>query len=342
MTNRTCGAPGCTHPATNAFICRVCADALKADLAAIPDLIPELITTMARLDVAEPDPTRPPAGCDEHLDTDQPIATTTLPYRVDAAECIRALHNDLTTWTRHLIESRYGAELDELARDANYRRAWPGPGEPHGPWRRGPQLPDPDSVELARWLGRHLETIKADEAAGELVGDIARHVVRAKTVIYPDAVEYLGPCPCTPLLCHHSRPDRCECSRPTSLPPVDLYVSKGAVRVTCPRCGTTDMVAERREWLFAQATDQFATAADASRALVDYVRDVRAGLPERPFTSAAIRGLAHRGRIRQIPAHPNDPTGSPRYQVGELLELVKEIAAQDRAKAERKPHPSRA
>lgn len=360
--NRTCARPGCEHPVADGFVCPNCIEQLTRDLralagrtadailgpvvaedqvAAVADrgLIHELVTTMARLDVAEPDSGGAPWEVDpddEPRTKDSPIATTTLPFRVPAAETIRDLHAELVTWTRHMLETRFGTELDGYRRDRCYRQRT-GPGA-FGPWRRRPELPPNDTRELALWLGRYRESIRQDEAGGELVQAIAKHASRARLVIFPRAVEYLGACPCAPLLC--GCPDdglraARKCAKPHWLPYVDLYVARGSDFVTCPRCGQTDRVEERREWLLEQCRDVLVTAADGSRAMVDYCRK---HLPEnRSFTASAIRNFGVRGRLTVYAGGREDEDGDATlYKVGELMDLVQTIAEEEQARARRR------
>lgn len=356
--NRTCAAPGCDNPAPDAFICNNDIDQLRRDLRTLagtserPGLIDELVTSMARLDRIEPDSADPvpwdSSEDDEPARDDEPIATTTLPYRVPAAETLRNLHADLVTWVRHLVEARFGPDLDGYHADQAYVRAAARPGEAgrhllgavHGPWRWRPQLPPNDTRELAAWLGRYLETIRQDEAAGELVADVARHTSRARLVVFPRAVEYLGACTCPTLLCGCDTPERC--GRPHWLPLVDLYIPAGDETVTCPRCGMTEQTAPRRERLLEECRDQLVTAADGSRALVEFVRKVR-GPEGKAFTAAAIRGMGHRGRLTvyaggQADAQEDENAErdtSTLYKVGELMDLVRDLAAEQKTREQR-------
>lgn len=358
MADRVCSTAGCSYPAPDGFVCTVCLTQLDADLRAIAGrsddrpvgpttaeaqrvhaadrgLLAELTDTMSRQDRLEPDTHRPPVEPEEPRTKDLPIATTKLPYHPEAGDLLRLLHNACVTWTRHLIEQRYGADLDLLARDSNYRRARPDvPGEPHGPWRQGPQLPDDDTAELARWIARHRETVRQDEWAGVLCAEFGSLVMRAKVIVHPDDVEYLGNCTCERLLCpsrdvpKHDQA-RCSSGRPHRLDPpaVELYVPRGQIRVECPRCGMTEECGARRLRLFDQVRTQLVTATDGSRALVDYCR--AAGLKE-PLSPSAIRNMAARGQIA-----PRPGASGPLYLVGDLMDAVKVRAEREAARGRR-------
>jgi hypothetical protein len=381
VTNRTCATPRCDHPSPDGFVCSVCIDALHRDLRALagrrPDdpvgpvdaddqiaaavdhgLIAELVTTMARLDVHEPD-SADPVPWDSHDDCGDDDAaapdarraglTFRLPYRIPAAETLRNLHAELTTWVRHLIEQRFGPDLDGFRRDRAYRAG----GGTHGPWRRRPSLPANDPRELALFLDRYREAIRQDEAGGELVAAIARHTIRAKLVIFPRAGEYMGTCSCPPLCCTADHDDpavalelgteaRCKAGRPHWLQPVDLYIPAGDAVVTCPRCGSHWDTEERREWLLERCRDQLVTAADASRALVEFAK--RHLPPGRSFTASAIRGYGHRGRLTTFAGRGEDDADAERddarlYQVGELMDLVVTIGKEDAARKARRSLP---
>lgn len=300
-----CTAPRCDHPVLDAFVCRTCIDQLHRDLRELagtderPGLIDDLAVTMAKLDEDGQTAMREP-GLDPHP-LDQPIGETPLPFAPAAGELLRALHGELGTWVRHITESRGSDAAKGLA---------------------------DDPVELARWLDRHPDSICLDPAGGELVHAVGVLVIRARRVVDPAGeTEYMGPC----IHCDCSGP-RCRGGHPD---PADLYVPRWAVQVRCPVCKATWRVEERREWLLTQAREQLLTAVEASRALPGLLDEL---MPGRPLTSAMIRNYGNRGRLTQHRPHPNDwdvddhgepIEPAPRYQVGEMLDLVIKLRGEE-------------
>lgn len=309
-----CTAPGCGRPCPDAFLCRSHVDALRADLLAVPELHDDLLVTFARLDELELDvATVRDAGLDPHP-LDEPIAETKLIYDPAAGDVMRALHVELHGWVRHLVEQRYGADLDLWSRE----RARAVAGE-LGPWRRAPRLPDDDTAELARWLARHMESIRADEAAGELAASIGRLVPRAREIVCPPPLRYLGHC------------DVCEAAAGVR---VELRCERGASVVSCERCGDTWRVELLEELLLERARAQLVTATEASRALPELLEGV---LPEgRQLTASMIRNYGARGRIARHRTRVRDSAGAvvveTRYKVGDLLDLARKIREDDRSR----------
>lgn len=337
-----CATPRCGEPAIDAVICWRCHDQLRDDLREIagqdgqPGLVDELLVTMtmqaesdrAGYTLAEPDL--------DHEGTDEPIATTPLPYDPGAGEALRALHAELSTWCRHLIESRWPYPIHA---DGHYRYFAPEPqlGAVHGPWRPLPSYPRDEPKALARWLLEHLASIRQDEAGGELVEAIAQRVKRARPSLDPIAeLEYLGPCihcDCDTKRCRGGHPE-----------PTDLYVPRGVRQARCPICGASWPVEARRVWLLDQARPVLLTATEATRALAGLLEDTLAG---RPLTASMIRNWGARGRLTKHRPHPRDwdvdeATGepiepAPRYQVGELLDLLIRLK-QDEVKRQEQRH----
>lgn len=274
MIEQLCTTPSCAIP-TDAFVCRSCLDQLRSDLRAVPELIADLMVTISREDrISDP--------------SGGSTAEIPLPFRPAPAEVGRDLHAELATWVRHLTEER-GIE-------------WrPSPGAPLGPLPTS-RLPDDDTVELARWLDRHLQSVAYDVAGGELVDCVGYAVARARRATDRPDSQYLGPCSCGPD----------ERGRP-----VELYAHRGARRMTCRVCEAEYDVTARRTWLLEQAVDMLLPAPEMSRALP-------ALMPGQPLTPAMIRGYAHRGRL--VP-HGRNALGRPLYRVGDVLEVLHQTAA---------------
>jgi hypothetical protein len=307
-TTPLCRTPSCRgpYPVADAFVCTNCTAELRTALRSIPEIMAELLVNMTRQDVADPQP----GGR-----SDEPP----LLYRPEATEAGRDLHAVLTTWTAHLLESRGLAWEDVLPRKRPQ-------GAPYGPLRApvpgaytypppetatnpsnrrdAARLPSGDTAELARWLDRHLETVRADEAGGELVDEVVDAVARCEHAIdRAPARIYLG---------------ACGCSTPLE-PQVDLYAHPDSAFVTCRACEAVYNVTERRAWLLEQSQGLLVTAELASRALP--------GLVGVTITPEIIRSL-HRnhGLARHRPS-AGDPHRRWRYRVGDIVSTIAELQA---------------
>lgn len=96
MTQPTCER--CARPMPDtAYCCGICADQLARELTAAADLMPELITTVARLDRI---------GQEGRGSGENP-----LPVNLEAAEAEAAITNTFTTWARHVSGER-GKDID--------------------------------------------------------------------------------------------------------------------------------------------------------------------------------------------------------------------------------------
>jgi hypothetical protein len=361
VRDSTCTAPWCHQPVQDAYLCQPCTDGARdhlRDLAGDPGqpadrprdrgLLADLEITMTRCDVADPDSARPAeieADDAPRGPQDQPIGAHPLPVHLGAGKVLGQAHRDLRNWVRALVEQRHGADLHadfrSIAADRAYQAAAmtapsriPGVhlnGHPAcGPWRpRLVQLPDARRPqELAWWLGRHLGDLRQHAAAGEIVAGLDRHRRAAERVVSQDVLEYLGAC------------DHCRARTDGTSALVDLYVEKGAPQVSCPRCGASWEVRERREWLLERARDERVSAPDVVRALVDYVRDVRRdhGLPDREFTADVVKGWGRRDRVtRYEPTRAERDTGkvtATRYKIGDVMRAVVEVAQEERDRIE--------
>jgi hypothetical protein len=273
VADRPCTTPSCAIP-TDAFVCRSCAGQLRADLRAVAkEIVDDLLDTIARLDrIGEPGPR---------------ASEIPLPYRPAPAEVARDLHAELATWVRYLGEARGNADWTPVA------------GAPLGPLPAA-RMPGDDTVELAWWLDRHLESVRYDVAGGELVDCVGNAVSRARWATDRSDSQYLGPCACSPD----------ERGRP-----VELYARRGARVVRCRSCPAEFDVAARRGWLLAQAADCLLPAPEMSRALP--------GLAGQSLTPAMIHGYAHRGRL--VP-HGRNGLGRPLFRVGDVLDVLHQVA----------------
>ncbi|HEY4375764.1 MAG TPA: hypothetical protein VGM93_01340 [Acidimicrobiales bacterium] len=291
----------CARPVHDqAYVCADCAAPVERALRDLSALGGEASTTIARQ-----------ARLGESGGPGDP-----LPFSWEAADAQWAVANTLTTWARHIAGER--------------GRAIPArPGPAHGPLCRaalscrhrsctdiGLRTAVHPLTHLSTWLAspdqitwlRHRP--EAVEALDEL-GNAARLATR--TVDNPPDRWYAGPCGADPLdplgEVDVDRPGACQ---------AELYPVTGARTIRCPECGTQHDAGERKEWLLGLADDQLAHAA--------WLASVLTRLLDRTVTAAAIRGLAHRGRIV---AHGTDVDGRPLYRLGDALAVVRD---QDRTR----------
>ncbi|AER48444.1 hypothetical protein CM06_gp67 [Mycobacterium phage Babsiella] len=143
--------------------------------------------------------------------------------------------NELVAWVRHLCETR-GAPVPR----------------------------DITTQGLARWLGKHVQTIAADEqakACHDAIVDLVDRIRR--TVNRPEPPEYCGPCQHQFTVEERARrieqqlDDRAECR-------VQLYARRGARWVRCPECGTEHEVESLQAALLAEADEYSFSISDLS------------------------------------------------------------------------------
>lgn len=199
-----------------------------------------------------------------------------LPFNLGAAEVRDDLRNTLSTWVRDLWET-------------------------HGPRRQAPSAVDElvhddldldDTVpEMAAWLRRHPSWVADHPAAGELVDEILDAVERVRRAVdlAPERL-YCGPCPdCGAEL--NARPDR--------------------AMIVCRECESRHDVELLRAGLLNAVREEYATAAEAARALPR--------LLGRELSVNTVRTWARAGKLtRRI----RDERGRPRYQLGEVIDLA--------------------
>lgn len=172
-----CATPRCARPAVQLLVCWACLDELRADLRAIPELLPELEVTLTRQDVSGGE--HMPEPPEEARTKDgPPAATTVMPFRGRPSEVGRYLHEVLETWTRHLLAALCISESDAGLRHPRSNR------------------PGPRTLELAAWLERHPDTIGTNPDAGALVDNIRWTVEDVRRVIWPIQLSFYGLCSC--------------------------------------------------------------------------------------------------------------------------------------------------
>lgn len=149
--------------------------------------------------------------------------------------------------------------------------------------------------ELAHWhgvfggLGSGLVRVHA--SSGEFAGVVESLVMRARNVVdRPPDQWYAGPC---------------ECGR-------DLYSAARRGEIVC-ECGQVYDIEDRRSHLLDAIEDQLVPTSMLCRAL---------GMLGRELKGEQVRKWVARGKLTQLPPHPNDPNKRPRYRVGDVVNLI--------------------
>ncbi len=280
----TCGR--CGRPvADNAYVDTRCAGELARALGEAGDLVDEAAVTAARL-------ARYGTG-------GRPAVEDQLPYNWAATDALWAVGNVLTTWARHVIETRGNAPGRAGPTIGPLCRAGLSCKHTSCQTIRTRALPHP-VARAAHWLATQTEWLRhrpeAVEAVDELLDACA---LLRRTADRPPQMWYAGPC-------DPQRPPQCA---------GELYALPGASAVRCRECGMRHDAAERREWLLDAARDSLANATLLATALTALGLKV---------TPSMVYNYADRGRIV---AHGTDERGRALYRVGEVIDIVTELAA---------------
>lgn len=200
---------------TDARLCNLHTRDLEKALAEMPALLAELDVTITRQDVGTGAPLF--ACARRYVDSGYEEGTTTLPatpwpFAWDAANLRWGIDNTLSTWLRHLAESR-GLAVSNLLKMDQWQRVI-------------------DATTLARILLGLLDSIRYDEAADQIYDEILwcqREAMRAIDRQAPDV--FLGRCEALVV----------EVKGDAVIAPVecgaDLMAHSGAGEVKCQRCG---------------------------------------------------------------------------------------------------------
>jgi len=148
-----CPVPRCGQPRpAHAFVCNDCRRVLKQDLASIPALVEELLTTISRQDVL--------GGAGGRR-----AAETAVPWKAHASDVLWDLTSTVTAWTRVILEHyQLASTVIDRAQD----------GQP---------TPHQVTISAARWLLANIKSLAMHEAAGEAVDEIGDVVQRAYNAI---------------------------------------------------------------------------------------------------------------------------------------------------------------
>lgn len=311
-----------------AFACRRCAADTAGYLRTVITVAAEVEVTVARLarygdrggqaltpaeDVAVPGPanrTQPVEVFGWPASKDRPrkaaLRPTALPFNPGTAQRAYAAINTITTWARHVTEERgHGPQRPAAMVGPLCRAGW---GCTHDTCTviRARTVPHPAAraalflLDQLDWLRHRIEAVDAlDELA-------AAAATLRRVVDSPPPVQYAGPC------WVELDDGRCE---------FELYAHAGSASVKCGGCGVVHQVPQRRGWLLDEAENVLGHAAMLAAAL---------SALDRPVTSSMIRNYADRGRIV---AHGHDERGRPLYRVGDVLDVLADIARRKGAAA---------
>ncbi|WP_148310483.1 hypothetical protein [Nocardia otitidiscaviarum] len=231
----------CDRPVKDGLtLCATCGDALVEALLAVPELVLDIEITRARLDRTQNAHT---AG--RSAEAALPVRATRYGATMIGDQPLNALHNTVTTWARAVAEDLAvsphigGAWLVHLTEQ--HRGDTP---------RDGATLPLVALGHLeqaAVWLAQHRNTLRAYEAALELLHDVTAAVdrLRAMTDHRPE-LRYLGPCP--------------DCS-------AELRAERGASWVRCRACRTQHEIARIEAEARAAAENRLFTLVELLRVL---------------------------------------------------------------------------
>lgn len=277
-----CRAHRCGRPCAE-FLCGACTDELADALDMMPWLLEQLAVTELRQD-------RISRGLHTGSRPDRPLL-----FNPDAAERRSDAVNSLTTWARHLCESR-GIEYMPLG----YQ-----PREFLGPLRAGDRRLPAGFVDtpegVARWLGEHVTSVRLDEAAGTLHDEITQIVTTGLIVINPPPMlVYRGPCP--RIIGRTSDARAIGCMTP-------LYADRADLFVTCPHCDTLHDVARLEQRLLAAVGHRMFTVPDLVRVLHELGEPVLRG---------TVAQWIHRGKLR---ARGRNECGKPLYRLDDVRKL---------------------
>lgn len=166
----------------------------------------------------------------------------------------------------------------------------------------------PVIADLSRWLLRWNGAAAQHPDAADYVAEVAAMARAAERTIdrAPD-MRCLGPCDV----------DGCEAW---------LYVPMHAEVARCPspECEAEYRVEDRRAWLMEQATDQLLTAAQIADQL-PWIAGTR-------IDRKLINKWASRDQITRYAPHPSDARQAPRFRVGEVVDRIRNEAADQASK----------
>jgi len=156
-----------------------------------------------------------------------------LPFSESASLLMDNVHGMLTTWVRHVCESR-GIPVSRAFAVT--------------------------SARMSAWLSCHVDAIAQDEAAGEIYGDVEGAVEQIERVINrPVPDRYLGPCPVI-----GENNEVCN---------AQLTTSRDASNVECQRCHTLHSVTALHEAQMRTTDQMSFTISELYRLILPVMRE---------------------------------------------------------------------
>lgn len=253
----------------DALLCKVCTDKLEQAIAEFPADLRDLELVAARQAMGPLGLGAPGRVCerdDRHAEWEPPgprtedaLSEAPWEFAPGAADQIWAMGNTLSTWVRHLVESRGLTAL-------------------------------PPKVALTSWLLSNLNAIRFDEAAAEIYDELTGlHAENERWIIgRAGAEEFAGRCDAAQV--------SFQTDEDGTLVPVAaicgaaLYGNSLEPKVQCQACGMNYSMAERREERDKQINDQLARAHQIANALTT---------AERPLPPALLRKWIERDALAE-------------------------------------------
>lgn len=274
--NRKCGRP------TGEFLCSDCTSVLADVLEGVPWLLEQLAVTALRLD-------RVNSGLRAGKRPDRP-----LPFNPEAAELHASLDNSITTWVRHLCESRGIGYVPVGYVAAAFM----------GPLPRGGRRVPVDYVETsagtARWLLEHVDAVRLDEAGGDIFREITGLAEASLAAINPPpGLVFRGPCPTLLRTSKHGQAAECGTA---------LYADRELQFIVCDRCNVRHDVSLLEQQLLARIGAQVFELGDLLRVLRELGNPIPRGTVASWISRGQLKAQQHNG-------------GRPLYRVDDARRL---------------------
>lgn len=243
----------------DAYLCRRCTGTLEQAIAELPADLRDLELVAARQargplglgspgrfhERTDPDGEWEPSG--PH--TPEALGEAAWEFAPGAADQIWAMGNTLSTWVRHLVETRGLTAL-------------------------------PPKVALTSWLLSNLDAVRQDEAAAEIYDELTGlHAENERWIIgRAGAEEFAGRCDAAQVTFEQDADG--QLVPVAAICGAALYGNSLEPKVTCQACGMNYSMTERREERDKQINDQLARAHQIANALTT---------AERPLPPALLR-----------------------------------------------------
>lgn len=332
---RACAAP------TDAYLCKHCTDKLRRVLAELPADLRDLQLVATRQAAG-------PLGVNRYRLWDGPYEADALgdapwDFAPAAADQIWSASNTITTWARHLAETRHvPGPIAQRGRTDTVRHltivrnraTW-------RTWRIFTPSPEQPLTTVITWLLDNLDSIRLDEAAGQILDEFAglHEENEAWTFGRSTIEEFAGTCDATQVGFELDQagtliPIAAQCGVP-------MYGRQGEEYVRCTACGTKYELQPRLDEIRSERiNERLATAHMIADALTTLEEPMGRELLRKWIQRDALRLPAQEGpacetckhstcrSIRRPPIHPRGiQDGHPVYRFGDVrrrLALVQE------------------